>query len=672
MAYFSASRFIFGLILIAQQANIHALAGAGDDDILQARAAYDKKNEIALSEYVQRLKSQNYILAPYADYWLMLMNLEDSENQTVVDFLGAYGDYPFADRLRGEYLKKLGRKQDWAAFNAEYSNYQLEDPGVACYAAEASAESGDANALEAAKTLWMQAKEQPGTCNNLFNRMQAADVLTEDDIWARFRLASSDNRTSLAKAIAKRSKTFESNHYKLIDKAYASPTQFLSKRMASLKTRFGREVNLFALNRIAQVDSQQALNAFRGLETSLSEEDKNYFYGRLALQAALRQEPNALQWYQKTDNLELTKEQLAWYARSALRQQNWTVLLAAIGKMQPPQTEEGAWRYWKARALKTKQQNLEANGLFAKLSTERHFYGWLAQEELDGLISAAPVNYKATDDDVAQIAQAPAFQRVEAFQRLDLRWEAKVEWAQATRDFDDQQLLAAAEFAARKQWYDLAIITADKTTEMHDFALRYPTPYRDMMKPAAGEQGVDEAWVYGITRQESRFMHYARSGAGAAGLMQLMPATAKWAAPRAGVSNYNSSMIHDLNTNITLGTYYLSHTLSVFNGQEAMATAAYNAGPSRAKKWAGDTPLEGAIYAETIPFTETRTYVQRVLANAHLYAQRLGLKNVPLKKRLGIVPSKSGMMSMPDSDLVTAETAATAAAAEASKPDSAD
>ena len=652
MAYFSATRLIFGLILIALQANIHALAGAGDDDILQARAAYDKKNEIALSEYVQRLKSQNYILAPYADYWLMLMNLEDSENQTVVDFLGAYGDYPFADRLRGEYLKKLGRKQDWAAFNAEYSNYQLEDPGVACYAAEAIAECGDANALEAAKTLWMQAKEQPGTCNNLFNRMQAADVLTEDDIWARFRLASSDNRTSLAKAIAKRSKTFESNHYKLIDKAYASPTQFLSKRMASLKTRFGREVNLFALNRIAQVDSQQALNAFRGLETSLSEEDKNYFYGRLALQAALRQEPNALQWFQKADNVDLSKEQLAWYARSALRHKNWTVLLSAVGKMQSPQTEEGAWRYWKARALKAKQQNVEANGLFAKLSTERHFYGWLAQEELDGLISAAPVNYKVTDEDVAEIAQAPAFQRVEALQRVDFRWEAKAEWAQATRDFDDQQLLAAAEFAARKNWYDLAIITADKTTEVHDFALRYPIPYRDLMKPAAGEQGVDEAWVYGITRQESRFMYYARSGVGAAGLMQLMPATAKWAAPRAGVSNYNSSMIHDLNTNITLGTYYLSHTLSVFNGQEVMATAAYNAGPSRAKKWAADVPLEGAIYAETIPFSETRSYVQRVLANAHLYAQRLGLKNVPLKKRLGIVPSKSGAISMQELDLV--------------------
>ena len=651
MAYFSVKRFIFGLILVALQANNHALAAADDDELLQARAAYDKKNEIALQQYVEKLQNQNYILAPYAAYWLMLLNLEDADNQTVVDFINTYSDYPFADRLRGEYLKKLGKKQDWAAFAEEYASYHSEDAAVACYAAEASAANGDVSFLESAKPLWMQVKEQPATCNSLYNSMQAANILTESDIWARFRLASAEGRVSLAKAIAKRSQNFESNQFKLIDKAYASPTLLLNKRLASFKTRFGREVNLFALGRIAKTDSQQALSAFKNVESIFQPEDKSYFYGRLALQAAQRQEPEAVQWFQKAENTDLNKEQLAWYARSALRQKNWTTVLAAIAKMEPPQAEEGAWRYWKARALKVKQQNVEANSLFAKLSTERHFYGWLAQEELDGFITAAPVNYKVTDDEVAQIAQTAAFQRVEALQRVDLRWEAKAEWALATEGFDDQQLLAAAEFAARKQWYDLAIITADKTTEMHDFALRYPTPYRDLMKPAAGQQGVDEAWVYGITRQESRFMHYARSGAGAAGLMQLMPATAKWAAPRAGISNYNNSMIHDLDTNITLGTYYLSHTLELFNGQETMATAAYNAGPGRAKKWAADIPLEGAIYAETIPFSETRSYVQKVMANAHLYAQRLGLKSVPLKQRLGIVPSKGGVNALPDEAL---------------------
>jgi soluble lytic murein transglycosylase len=139
-------------------------------------------------------------------------------------------------------------------------------------------------------------------------------------------------------------------------------------------------------------------------------------------------------------------------------------------------------------------------------------------------------------------------------------------------------------------------------------------------------------------------MHYAKSGVGASGLMQLMPATAKWAASRAGISNYNNGMLHELDTNITLGTYYMRHTLDLMNGQEVMATAAYNAGPSRAKKWLATIPLEGAIYAETIPFSETRNYVQKVMANAHLYAVRLGLKAISLKQRLGVTPS-SGLIA---------------------------
>ena len=569
-------------------------------------------------------------------------------NQTVTDFINTYSEYPFADRLRGEYLKKLAKNQDWESFSGEIANYQLEDSAVACYAAEASAILGDVSVLEGAKSLWMQAKEQASNCASLYDRMQAAGILTEDDIFTRLRLALADSRVSLAKSIIKRSKTFEASQYKLVDKAYSSPSLVVTKKLISFKTRLGRELNLFALNRMAKTNSQQALSAFNKVADLFQPEDKSYFYAGLALQAALRQEPEAVQWFKQSDALNknasnkeiLNKDQLAWFARSALREKNWDSVLFATAKMQPEQAAEGAWRYWKARALKIKGQTLAANILFAKLSTERHFYGWLAQDELEGAMSAPLNTYKVTDEDVSEIANMPAFQRAEALQRVDLKWEAKSEWALATKDFDDKQLLAAAEFAQRNKWFDLAIITADKTTETHDFTLRYPTPYRDLIKPSASDNDVDEAWVYGITRQESRFMHYAKSGVGAAGLMQLMPATAKWAADRAGISGYHNGMIHELDTNVALGTYYMAYTKQLMNGQETMATAAYNAGPSRAKKWAATIPLEGAIYAETIPFSETRTYVQKVMANAHLYAARLGLKAISLKQRLGIVPSR--------------------------------
>lgn len=624
-------------------------AASGDDEFLLARAAYQQKNAIALSEFIQQLQHDHYILAPYAEYWLMLLSLNEADNKTIVDFINTYSDFPFAAKLRAEYLKKLGKEQDWSSFAAEYARYKQEDAAVACYAAEANAVLDDVKSLEAAKPLWMQAKEQPASCNSLFDRMQAANVLTEEDIWTRFRLALTDNRVSLAKGILKRSKTFDVNQNKLIDKITTNPSLALTKMTIGFNTRLGRELNLNALNRVAKTNSQQALSLFKQVEYAFPADDKKFFYGRLALYAAQRHEPEAQDWFKLASSDEktnsLNKDQLGWYARAALREKNWPELLAVIAKMDNVQAEEAAWRYWKARALRAQKQTLAANTLFAKLSTERHFYGWLAQDELEGFVTAPLEIYKTSEEAVKAIAALPAIQRAQALYRLDFLWESKAEWAMATQAFDDSQLIAAAEFASRQKWHDLAIVTADKTTELHDFALRYPTPYRNLMKSAASDQAIDEAWVYGITRQESRFMVSAKSGVGAAGLMQLMPATANWIASKAGVENYHNGMIHEMDTNIALGTYYLRYTLDLLNGQPVMATAAYNAGPSRARKWQADVPLEGAIYAETIPFSETRTYVQRVMANAHLYAHQLGLKPITLKQRLGVIPSKTGLIS---------------------------
>ncbi|WP_020167698.1 MULTISPECIES: lytic transglycosylase domain-containing protein [Methylotenera] len=646
--YFKSSYFKCIVALLTLSAST-GFAASGDDEFLLARDAYSKKNAIALSEFTQQLQDEHYILAPYAEYWLMLLSLNEADNKTIVDFINTYSDYPFSAKLRAEYLKKLGKEQDWSSFATEYARYKQEDAAVACYAAEANAVLDDVKSLQNAKALWMQAKEQPSNCNSLFDRMQVANVLTEEDIWGRFRLALTDNRISLAKGILQRSKTFEASQNKLIDKVMANPSAALTKRTIGFNTRLGRELNLTALNRVAKTNSLQALSLFNKLADSIQTDDKKFFYGRLALYAAQRHEPQAQDWFKLASNdgktNGLNNDQMAWYARAALRDKNWKNLLAVIEKMDATQSEEAAWRYWKARALKTQNQTLEANTLFAKLSVERHFYGWLAQDELEGFVTAPLNTYKTSEADVKAIAAIPAIQRAQALQGLDFLWEAKAEWVMAIQAFDDSQLIAAAEFASRQKWHDLAIITADKTTELHDFALRYPTPYRNLMKSAANDQAIDEAWVYGITRQESRFMVAAKSGVGAAGLMQLMPATAKWIASKAGVENYHNGMIHEMDTNIALGTYYLRYTLDLMNGQPVMATAAYNAGPSRARKWQADVPLEGAIYAETIPFSETRTYVQRVMANAHLYAHQLGLKPITLKQRLGIIPSNTGLIS---------------------------
>jgi soluble lytic murein transglycosylase len=646
--------FLRALICSFLLASTSAWALSNDELFAGAREAYKVRDEMALAEYTRQLQGQNYILAPYADYWLILLRLSQADQQTMQAFLERYPDTPFTDRVRGEWLKQLAKRQDWQTFVDEYLHFQREDTAVSCYAIEARVSLGDAEALSSGKPLWHAAGEPPASCNSLFDRMQKAGVLTEQDIWQRFRLALLEGKFALAKSIVQRIPRFETASLKLIDSVNANPQRVLDKKTISLKSRYGRELNLYALDRVARSQMESAIKHWAGMQSSYESADRNYTWARFALYAARKHDPAALEYYTRGSDATLDKEQSAWKVRAALRIKDWAGVQAAIAEMPVAQQQESAWRYWKGRALKEQQQIPQANAIFVPLSHERSYYGLLAEEELGPVMSEPPSFYKASEDDIKEVAAMPGIKRSIELQRVDLRWESRAEWAMATKDFDDRLMIAAAEIAARQEWYDLAIITADKTKFTHDYTLRYPTPYRDLVKSFAKDQNLDEAWVYGLARQESRFIIQAKSGVGAAGLMQVMPATAKWIAKRMGLDTYHNGMIHQLETNIQLGTYYMRHVLDQMGGQALMATAAYNAGPGRAKRWAGAQPMEGAIYAETIPFSETRNYVQKVMANAYFYASRLGTRVQSVKQRLGVIAGTTSSI-LPEDETILAE-----------------
>ena len=303
------------------------------------------------------------------------------------------------------------------------------------------------------------------------------------------------------------------------------------------------------------------------------------------------------------------------------------------------------WQYWRGRALAAQGQRSEAENLYRKVSTTgRNFYALLATEELGNSVhDSRNTTDRPSASDARRIATEPAIQRSLALLQLSVnqgrpewRDDARREWRWAMRGRNDKDLLAAAELAAQNNFIDMSIYSADMTESDHDFALRYPTPHRDLMHRYSAQSGLDEAWAYGLIRQESRFVPAARSGVGASGLMQIMPSTAKWIAGKLGESNYS---INDLDTNIRYGTWYLQYINNDL-GDEVMATAGYNAGPGRARAWRDYRSLEGAIYAETIPFNETRDYVQKVMTNATYYAYTFGERNLSLKRRMGTVPGK--------------------------------
>ena len=630
---------------------------ARDADFLAAHDAFRAGNATRLEQFAQRLNKTP--LEVYARYYRLRLGLENAGVKEVKDFLSRPEDTPMIDRLRGEWLKLLGKKQQWDLFDAEYPRLVNEDTELTCYALQSRLRNQEQVALRETRGLWFSGKGQPESCGAPFEAAISAGIISEQDIWQRLRLTLETGNVSLAMQLAERLTGNYAVPPAALKSAAADADRYLEKLTLNKTNEGQRAVALFALQRLAKQSPELAATRWSSIAAHFPEAEQHYFHGWLAYEAARKLDGRALQWFKAAANAPLNEQQSAWRVRAALRAQDWPEVLASINAMGERQRDT-AWQYWKARALQALGKPAEASKLLVALSGEYNFYGQLAGEELAGLpgLSSAvgrktglPVaTYKPGKQDIAAMLALPGIQRTLALYRMDMRSEAMKEWNWAVRNFNDQELLAAAEIARRNEMYDRAINAADKTVNIHDFSLRYLAPYRDALQAHIRENGLEEAWVYGLMRQESRFVTSARSTVGAAGLMQVMPSTARWIAKKLGLKSYKQSLIHQLDTNLRLGTYYMKTVLSWFDDSPVLASAAYNAGPGRARLWRADQPLEGAIYAETIPFDETRDYVKKVMSNTMYYAGRFDTPQRPLKQRMGTVAGRTAGNQQPIPD----------------------
>ncbi len=642
-------KFLPGLLLLIFTSTS---AASQDDDFIAARQAFQAGNSAHLDTYAQRL--QGHVLEPYVAYYQLRLQLENMDTNAVKKFLSQYQGSALADRLRGEWLKTLGKKQQWELFAAEYPGLLNKDTELICYSLQQRLAANDSGALTEARPLWLNAHDLPTNCTPLFEALTAAELLTAEDVWMRLRLALAAGNVSVAKHINRYLLKDQALSERKLDDATSNPLRYLDKQRHEIKTRADREVALYAMLRLLRSSTDQAATYWPKVSDQFDPAEQSYFMAHLASQAARRLDPRALGWFREAvgahPSIPLSDTQLAWQVRAALRAGDWKTVLRSIETMSATEQQAGVWRYWKARALKTKGRITEAHALLAPLSTEHNFYGQLAEEEIGVVIGIPGEPYKAGAQEIAAIQQLAGIQRALALYHLNLRVEATREWNWTIRSYDDRRLLAAAEVARRNGVYDRAISTADRTLQLHDFSLRFPVPHREALQNHLQQQELDEAWVYGLIRQESRFITDARSSAGATGLMQLMPATAKWVAKKMSLQNYHHALANEVNTNLALGTYYLKHVLTTLDNQPLLASAAYNAGPGRARQWRDAKPLEGAIYAETIPFSETRDYVKKVMSNSMYYASTLGHRLQTLRQRLGIVASKSAANGLPEEE----------------------
>lgn len=585
----------------------------------------------------------DYPAPGYVEYFTIKPQLFDSQGHARVDapdepvlsFLQRYDGQAIADRLRNDYLVVLGGRHDWRNFEQQYSRFVLnDDTQVKCYALEARAARGE-DVADAARALLVDPKWYGDGCVDLIVALGRAQQFSSDDVWQQIRLAYEQNYPNTGARIVD-ALGQERPDPTLFDNATSTPPLYLARGV--MPNTPAHQLTLLAITRMARNDPAMAAATFSSVAPGLTPPERAIGWGTIGYQAALKRMPAASDWYRLSVNAPLSNPAYEWRTRSALLAGDWNMVRWSVEQMPASLRSQPAWTYWHARALKQAGSAASAAPEFQSIAERYDFYGQLALEELGQKITIPP-RTTVSDSEIAQMQSVPGFALSQRFYAMNLRLEGNREWNWPLRTMSDRQLIAAAQYAKRIELFDRTVNTADKTKTEHDFSLRYLSPFREIVERDAQNTGLDVEWAYGLIRQESRFIINARSEVGAGGLMQLMPGTAQLVAKKIGMGTVSRAQMNDINTNILLGTNYLSMIYNQFDNSPVLATAGYNAGPGRPNKWRGDltAPVEGAVFAETIPFAETRDYVKNVLSNTVYYAALFEGRPQSLKARLGYI-----------------------------------
>ena len=635
-------------------------------DMAQAFKRGDRKRLSALLP-----QARGHVLEPWAAYWELRARLDEASSTEVHQFFQRYTGTYQEDRLRNDWLLLLGSRRDWSAFSEDYPAYRMrDDRELRCYAItlEILEKGPNVSLAEEVRRAWMAMREADDGCTLAADRLYGTKFFTALDVWRKARLMAEHNRPRTARNAVQ---IVAPDALPALRDALDKPSAFLSKHIAAPQ-RVRQELVVIALVKIASTDPDAAAKLMRTKwHPHLTAEERHWIYGVIGRQSAMRLDDDTLEHFAKVaHDRDLNDDMLGWKARAAMRAGKWNLVESSIVAMSPEARRDPTWIYWQARALlarkkTTPQVQQEAQALLESIASTRGFYEQLALEEIGQKISppAKPAPLTAEETQVAR--RNPSLQRALYAIAMGLRSEGVREWNYATNlvnaqgqsgSMSERELLAAAQLACDHQVWDRCINTSERTRQAIDSEQRFPMPFKESVVSRSRHINLDPAYVYGLIRQESRFVMDARSGVGASGLMQVMPATARWTARKIGLSGFTADQINDRDTNITIGTGYLKLVLDSFEGSMPLAAAAYNAGPSRSRRWRapndGSGPtLEGAIWAENIPFHETRDYVKKVLANTTNYAALLSGQPQSLKARLGYVGPRDASAPPENMDL---------------------
>lgn len=630
---------------------LSAAPSSQDRILLEMRDAFAKKDSRTLTSLLPRVAG--HPLEPLAAYWELATRLDTASHQEIRSFLQRNAGNYYEDRLRNDWLLLLGKNGDYDTFSAELPLFRMnDDRQVQCHALLVEYRRTGRNVAAEVAERWLAQRDADDGCTAAAKAMIDAGLMPEHVAWVKARLGMENNRPrAAAQAVGLLNPEWEA----IVSRLHGSPAQYLDEKITAIRPRTKEFVTL-ALVRLATADPEAAVPHVSKTrwQAQLTEEELGYVWGVIGKRRAQRLNDTAMEAFERTDTRHLESDHLVWKARAALRAGQWAALERAVAAMPAAQQNDPTWVYWRARALQARNQ--PATALFEQIADTRGFYEQLALEALGLPVKPPAAPPAPTEAERQLVLQNAGLQRALTAFEIGLTTPAIREWTYEVAlhtpgGLPDRELLAAAELACAREAWILCINTSKRTRDVVDMAQRFPMPFKDAVVQRSREIGLDPAYVYGLIRQESRFLINARSHVGASGLMQVMPATAQWTARRIGLTNFQPHQINERDTNIAIGTAYLKLALDDFEGSLPMAAAAYNAGPGRPRNWRNGPVLEAAIWIENIPFQETRDYVKKVLANTTNYAAILTGQPQRLSSRLGEVGPRPATARAPNTDL---------------------
>ena len=625
-----------------------SLSHAADEQFNDALRAANSGNIGLLQQYQSSM--QNDVLGYYPEYWALISNLAAQSSSQITSFAQRYPQSAMTEKLAADYVEEKVKQADFASAQPVLPYVTNADQAESCAVAQVRAKSGDPLVFAEFKDVWLTTNSQPELCTGLGRMMLSSPLMTEQDrqqrVWGQLRAGQSGQALATAQTLGINLSLAQLNQIQ------ANPLNYLWS--APKASSVDHAYLIFAMGRLADSDLNSALSSVQRAAQGTPVQVQKALYravGYIGGTTVMKNNFNreVLNYLDASYGLPFSSEEAEIYARQAIRFSAWESLIRAIDAMSVTQKQEDRWQYWLARASEQRgdaSSKRAAQQIFKKLAEGDDYHNLLAKDQLGQKYSNLPNNVQPSNHDLQRLNQDIHFSRAFALRRVDAPENyINREWNWAVRQaylkHDDGLLLAAAKRATDMGWYDRAIYAADRTENKHNYAYRYAMPHQNYVVSHSRNAGVDPAWAYGLMRQESRFVTNARSHVGAGGLMQIMPDTAKLIARQMGES-YNPAALTDMNTNIRYGTFYLSMIQSQLSNSPVLATAGYNAGPNRARRWQPDTQAIAADqYTESIPLTETRDYVKHVMTNATHYGVLLGQGAQSLEKRMNIIPLRN-------------------------------